>query len=70
MYQVPSQIQQPYDPTMLGYVPTDAPIVTSREGFSVLRDVLSMHVHKQNLKCPVTQSPRNALVQKRKGLFE
>ncbi len=36
MYQAPSQMQQPHEPTMLGYVPTDAPNVTTREGFSVL----------------------------------
>ncbi len=36
MYQDPSQTQQPREPTMLGYVPTDAPNVTSREGSLVL----------------------------------
>ena len=70
VYRVPSQMQHPHEPTMLGYVPSDAPNVTSREGSSVLRDVFSTRIHRQNLKCPLTETLRNALVQKRKGLFE
>jgi hypothetical protein len=63
-------MQQPHEPTMLGYVPTDALNITCREGSSVLRDVLCMRIHQQNLKRPVTESLRNALIQKRKGLFD
>jgi hypothetical protein len=70
VYRVPSQMQQPHEPTMLGYVLSDALNVTSREDSSVLRYVLSTRIHKQNLKRPVTETLQNALVQKRKGLFE
>jgi hypothetical protein len=69
-YRAPSQLQQPRGPTILGYVSSDAPNITRREGSSVLRNVLSTRIHKQKLKYPVTESQRNVLVQKRKGLFE
>jgi hypothetical protein len=70
VYRVPAQMQQPHEPTILGYVPSDAPNVVSREGTSILRDVLSAHIHKLNLKRPMTESLRSALMQKRKGLFD
>jgi hypothetical protein len=70
VYRVPTQMQQPHDPTILGYVPSDAPNVVSREGTSILRDVLSARIHKLNLKRPMTESLRSALMQKRKGLFD
>jgi hypothetical protein len=50
VYRVPAQMQQPHEPTILGYVPSDAPNVVSRECTSILRDVLSAHIHKLNLK--------------------
>ncbi len=36
VYRVPAQMQQPHEPIILGYVPSDAPNVVSREGTSIL----------------------------------
>ncbi len=67
VYRVPSQMQQPHEPTMLGYVPSDAPNVTSREGSSVLRDILSTCIHKKKIKMPCDRDPKKCTTTNEKG---
>jgi hypothetical protein len=69
MYFVPGNMQLPHAPQTSGYVPTDAPNVTSKEGTSVLRDILCKRVYDRSLKHPVSKSLRLALQEKQKSLF-
>jgi hypothetical protein len=46
MYFVPSNMQLPHAPQTSGYVPTDAPNVTSKEGASILHNILCKCVYK------------------------
>jgi len=41
VYKVPANQQQPHESTQLGYIPSDAPNVISREGSSRLREILA-----------------------------
>jgi hypothetical protein len=40
MFHVPGNMQLPHEPKTFGSGPTDAPNVTSKEGTSILRDIL------------------------------
>jgi hypothetical protein len=44
MYRVRAGSQLPHEPTALGYIPLDAPQITSREGVSHYREILKQHV--------------------------
>ncbi len=70
MYRIPGNIQLPYEPTELGYMPSDAQNTISREGSSILRNVLRQRIHERNLKRPIDQSLCHALMQKRNSLYE
>ncbi len=70
VYRVPGNMQLPHEPQIFGYVPSDAPNIVSREGSSFLRDILCKRVFDKNMKRPVGESLRLALLQKRKSLFE
>ena len=67
-YHVSAELQLPHEPTTPGYIPSDALNVINREGSSVLRDILWTHVYNNNLKRPVCESLKNALIQKRNSL--
>lgn len=69
-YKVPSSMRYPHEPTQLGYIPTDAPNVISREGTSHLREVLANRVGKENLSRPMLSQQRRFLEEKRNKLYE
>ncbi len=55
MYRVPGNMQLPHKTQHFGYAPSDAPNMISREGSSLLHDILCKH--------PVGESLRLALIQ-------
>jgi hypothetical protein len=59
-------MQLPHKLQTFGYVPTDAPYITSKEGSSVLRDILSKSVYDRSIKCLISESLRLALEEKQK----
>jgi hypothetical protein len=46
VYCVPGTMQLPHEPQTFGHVPTDAPNVTSKEGASILHNILCKCVYK------------------------
>jgi hypothetical protein len=46
LYCVPGTMQLPHEPQTFGHVPTDAPNVTSKEGASILHNILCKCVYK------------------------
>ena len=70
VYRVPGNMQLPHEPQIFRYVPLDAPNIISREGSSILRNVLRQRIHERNLKRPIDQSLCHALMQKRNSLYE
>jgi hypothetical protein len=59
-----------HEPTQLGYIPSDAPNVVSREGSSHLREILARHVGDNNLTRPLTISMTRAMQQRRLAMYE
>ena len=70
IYKVPANQQQPHEPTQLGYIPSDAPNVISREGSSHLREILARRVADNNLTCPFTTSLYRAMQHRRLAMYE
>jgi len=70
VYRVPQQYHHPHEPTELGYIPTDAPCVVSREGTSHLRELLARRVSNNNLSRPLSASTKRALERRRSSLYE
>ena len=70
IYKVSQQHLHPHEPNVLGYVPSDAPNLVSREGTSYLREILADHVRNNNLSCPISMSTKSALEKQRQALYE
>jgi hypothetical protein len=60
---VPDTQQHAHEPSVLGYVPSDAPNVISREWTSHLHKILAMQVANNNLKRPITAAIKSGLQQ-------
>ena len=69
IYRAPTQHIHPHEPNQLGYIPTDAPDIVSREGTSHLRELLADRVCNYNLSRPVTAVTKRALEQRRSALY-
>ena len=69
IYRAPTQHIHPHEPNQLGYIPTDAPDIVSREGTSHLRELLADRVCNYNLSWPVTAVTKKALEQRRSALY-
>jgi hypothetical protein len=61
MYKISATQQHPHEPSVLGYIPSDAPNLISREGVSHLREILSRRVANNNLERPITAATRSGL---------
>jgi hypothetical protein len=70
IYQVPKQQNHPHEPTELGYIPTDAPSIVSREGTSYLQELLARQVSNSHLSWPLSESTKRALERRRSSLYE
>jgi len=70
IYKVSANQQQPTEPTQLGYIPSDAPNVISREGSSHLPEILARRVADNNLTGPLTTSLYRAMQQRRLAIYE
>jgi hypothetical protein len=70
IYRVPKQQHHPHEPTELGYIPTDAPSIVSREGTSYLRELLARRVANNHLSRPLSDSTKRALEHRRSSLYE
>jgi hypothetical protein len=70
IYRVPKQQHHPHEPTELGYIPTDAPSVVSREGTSYLRELLARRVANNHLSRPLSDSTKRALEHRRSSLYQ
>ena len=70
IYKVSVTHHHPHEPSLLGYIPSDAPNVISREGVSHLREILSKRVANNNLERPITAATRSALQQRRLAMYE
>jgi len=70
MYKISATQQHPHEPSVLGYIPSDAPNVISREGVSHLREILSRRVANNNLERPITAATRSGLQQRRLTMYE
>ncbi len=60
MYSVHAGSQLPHEPTALGYIPSNAPQITSREGVSHYREILKQHVASNNLAQPLNNMTTRA----------
>jgi len=69
MYRVRAGSQLPHEPTALGYIPSDAPQITSREGVSHYREILKQRVSSNNLVRPLNNMTTRALQQRRAALY-
>jgi hypothetical protein len=69
-YKVGQQHLHPYEPQVLGYIPSDSPNIVSREGTSYLREVLADRVRNNNLSRPISVLTKSALEQRRLSLYE
>ncbi len=70
IYKVPANQQHAHEPTQLGYIPTDAPNVISREGSSHLREILARCVAENNLAHPISATTKRALQQRSLSMYE
>jgi hypothetical protein len=70
MYKVSQQHLHPHEPNILGYVPSDAPNIVSREGSSFLRELLADRVRDNNLSRPISKITKSALEKRRQALYE
>jgi hypothetical protein len=70
IYKVPANQQHAHEPTQLGYIPTDAPNVISREGSSHLREILAKRVADKNLEHPISATTKRALQQQRLAMYK
>ena len=70
MYKVAKNSHHAHEPTELGYIPSDAPSVISREGSSHLREILVRRVANNNLVRPVTVGTKVGLAQRRQAMYE
>jgi hypothetical protein len=61
--------QLPHEPTAFGYIPSDAPQITSREGVSHYREILKQRVSSNNLVWPLNNMMTRALQQRRAALY-
>ncbi len=61
MYRVHAGLQLPHEPTALGYIPSDAPQITSRKGASHYREILKQRVSSDNLVWPLNNMTTRAL---------
>lgn len=69
MYRVNAASQLPHEPFVLGYIPSDAPIIASREGVSLLREHLKQRVASNNLIRPINSNTTKALEMRREALY-
>jgi hypothetical protein len=70
IYKVPEDQVHAHEPTQLGYIPTDAANVISREGSSHLREFLAKRVADNNLIRPLSAVNKQVLQQKRTAMYE
>jgi hypothetical protein len=70
LYRVHRSKTHPHEPTKLGYIPSDAPTVVSREGTSHLREILANRVASNSLVRPVTSVMKKTLEQTRSAMYE
>jgi hypothetical protein len=63
MYRVHAGLQLPFEPTALGYIPSDVPQIASRECVSHYREILKQHVANDNLVQPLNDMTTRALQQ-------
>ena len=70
IYKVPANQQHAHEPTQLGYIPTDAPNVISREGSSHLHEILARRVAENNLARPISATTKRALQQRSLSMYE
>jgi hypothetical protein len=68
-YRSPQQHNHPHEPNQLGYIPTDAPDVVSREGTSHLRELLANRVCNNHLSRPLSAVTKRALEQRCNALY-
>jgi hypothetical protein len=62
IYKVPANQQQSHEPTQLGYIPSDAQNVISREGSSPLQEILA--------RCALTTSLYRAMQQRQLAIYK
>jgi hypothetical protein len=70
VYKVSQQHLHPYEPIILGYVPSDAPNIVCREGSSFLRELLADRVRDNNLSHPTSKITKSALEKQQQALYE
>jgi hypothetical protein len=70
VYKVPATQQNAHEPSVLGYVPSDAPNVISREGTSHLHEILAKQVANNNLEHPITAETMFGLHQQWLAMYE
>jgi hypothetical protein len=70
MYKVAATQQHPHEPSLLGYIASDAANIISREGVSHLQEILTRQVANNNLEHLITAATRSGVQQWRLAMYE